>query len=208
MQSAELKEMVVAELGGALATLGFERRTGLGFTVAVGRGVVGRIALTQSYVKSERAFWVLPMAGVRYEAAAKIVDEVLGYKSGLASPTIQTALVHLVAGRDPADAFWVFGEDADARAAALADLMRCVDEAALPYMRSLATADAILEALRERDDAESRFQEAVLLWATGARDDGVAGLRALAEAGESAEAASTEEFYAEAAAEALEVLGG
>jgi len=209
MGTSGLEKTVLAELADAFSARGFKKRAGYKFTIEIGPDVIGRFAVTRSSPPPYESIVAMPLVGVRYEPSARLVDEVLGRQHALLTPTLQIGLFYLVPRLGPGDGLWEFGREPCSRRATVDDLMRCMDEAGIPFMQALNTPGAILKELEGRNpqDSQSRYEAAVLRWSIGERDLGASLLRALIDQGRSTEPGSQPDYFGGAAARTLELVG-
>jgi hypothetical protein len=208
LPTTQLKKLLASELLVALESRGFRRRTGYAFTIGLAPQIAGRFAATHDAPYPYDSIVLSPLIGVRYEPSARIVDEVLGRRRALMSPTLQKALVYLVPWLGPGDESWEFGENSASRHATLRDMLRCLDVAAIPWMRSLDTGGAILAALEaDRSDIRNRYEAAVLKWTIGNREGAIEELAAIARQGRSADGGDLREYFGVAAARTLDRFG-
>ena len=206
MSTKELEKVAYAELTEELAARGFRKRAGIVYTSEIAEGITGIARMNRSIPAPYDAVILFPVVGVRHEPSARIVDRIRGWSASSRFSTVQKGLYTLVPWLGPGDGNWGLTADRLSRQTTLADLMRCMDEAGIPFMLSLSTPLRMLEALEADAGAESLFQAAVLRWTLGQRDLALEGLRALVRWGNETETGTVSNQFGRIAQTALELL--
>lgn len=206
MSTKELERVAFAELTEELAARGFRKRAGIVYTSEIAEGITGIARMNRSIPAPYDAVILFPVVGVRHEPSARIVDRIRGWSAWSRFSTVEKGLYTLVPWLGPGDGNWGLTADRLSRQTTLADLMRCMDAAGIPFMLSLSTPQRVLGFLDSDSGARSRFQAAVLRWSIGERDSALKDLRLLVQYGEASERGTVSNQYAPIARVALELL--
>jgi hypothetical protein len=143
--SKELIERILKMTGTLLADVGMRKRERQIYTCELSQEIFGWLGLNTATHRSDGRLQINPVIGVRHLGIEKLVAEALGKKlHPYIPPTISTPLGYIMPEKKYAT--WLFGEG-DVDDLAVAKMVEAIQKYGVPFMRSHANLDAIIEAL-------------------------------------------------------------
>jgi hypothetical protein len=167
-------QLTLQALREPLERAGFRKRAGEIFTIVLEEGILGWLGLNYSSRHREPGqVAVGPVVGVRHQAVERLVAELRRERfHEYVPPTVSTRIGYVTPARR--DVAWEFGGQYGTEAEA--DLMAAVVDHGIPFMRSLISLPAILEAINDGLSSYLEYRLPVVLAVMGRHSDARTGV--------------------------------